>query len=190
MTAFSGNWFQRRSARRKAVADAYGGLLRHVLEPVHYTARGVPDTFEGRARMVTVLTSAACARLSQIPGPEPARVMERLNAAVLDGFDAAFREKGVGDHSIARKVRTLAEDHSGLGKSLFEAFTATDTGDLGLRLGEILRRNGVTVPESSGVLAAALIALKERFAVQKDTEILHGRFDWIGDGAGQTAPEH
>ena len=189
MTAFSGNWFQRRSARRKAVSEAYRGLVHHALAPMHYTGNGVPDTFEGRARMVTVLTSAACARLSRSGGPEPAGLIQRLNAKVLDGFDAAFREKGVGDHSIARKVRTLAEGHSGMGKALFEAFSAPASGDLSARLAEILSRNGVTVPDKSRALADALVSLQERLARQEDTEILHGRFDWIGAASGQSAPE-
>ena len=121
MTAFSGNWFQRRSARRKSVSEAYRRLLAHALAPVHYAASGVPDTFEGRARMVTVLSSLACARLSQLEGTEPPRLIQRLDTLVLDGFDAAYREKGVGDASIARKVRKLAQGHAGLGKALFAA---------------------------------------------------------------------
>lgn len=188
MTAFSGNWFQRRSARRNALSEAYRGLVHHALEPAYYARYGVPDTFEGRARMVTVLTSIACARLSRFAGPDAAHLIERLNAAVLDGFDAAFREKGVGDHSIARKVRTLAEGHSGLGRALFEAFTAPDSGDLAARLAEILRRNGVTAADKSAALADALVQLQVRFARQEDAEILHGRFEWIGGGGGQTGP--
>ncbi len=187
MAAFWGNWFQRRRTRRKAVSEAYQGLVRHALEPAHYAARGVPDTFEGRARMVTVLTSLACARLSRIAGPEPAHLITRLNAAVLDGFDAAFREKGIGDHSIARKVRTLAEGHSGLGRALFEALTAPDSPDLPEHLAEILRRNGVTASANAGVLASVLMLLCTRFEGQSDEEILQGRFDWSGESAGQPA---
>lgn len=177
MTAFSGNWFQRRSARRKAAAETYRGLLRHALEPDYYISGGVPDTFEGRAGMVTVLTSLACARLSRIKGPEPARLMARLDVLVLDGFDAAYREKGVGDASIARKVRRLAQGHAGLGKALFAALTAAEGAE---PVDAILRRNGVARTDRAGALAGSVLTLGAQLSRQADTEIMQGRFNWIG----------
>lgn len=183
MTAFSGNWFQRRAARRKAVSEAYQGLLKAALNRDFYAEGGVPDTFEGRARMVTVMTSLACVRLGQLGGEEAPRLMDGLNTRVLDGFDAAFREKGVGDASIARKVRTLAESHSGLGKALFAALGSTDEADMAA----ILTRNGVAPAGQVPALTAALLALQTRFCRQPDEEILHGRFDWGGPGATEPA---
>ncbi|MDP3458535.1 MAG: ubiquinol-cytochrome C chaperone family protein [Hyphomonas sp.] len=189
MTAFSGNWFQRRAARRRAAAEAYRGLLHHALEPVHYSAAGVPDTFEGRAGMVTLLTSLACVRLSAIPGREPARLIERLNDLVLDGFDAAYREKGVGDASIARKVRKLAQGHAGLGKAVFAVLTDPAGADPAASIEDILRRNGLAPPDKAPVLTRSALALQAHLARQPDAEILQGRFDWIGASAGQPAAE-
>jgi cytochrome b pre-mRNA-processing protein 3 len=189
VTAFSGNWFQRRAARRKAASDAYRGLLRHALDPGHYRDLGVPDTFEGRARMVTLLTSLACVRLSRLGGAEAAGLIERLDALVLDGFDAAYREKGVGDASIARKVRALAQGHAGLGKALFAALTAPDCPEKLQSVAEILRRNGVAAPERIDALAAALNGLLARLERQPDDEILHGKFDWASTSAISTSPQ-
>jgi len=187
LTAFSGNWFQRRSARRKAAAEAYRCLLRHALEPDYYLSGGVPDTFEGRAGMVTVLTSLACARLSRIEGPEAARLIVRLADLVLDGFDAAYREKGVGDASIARKVRKLAQGHAGLGKALFAALTGAAGAE---PVDVILRRNGVAHPDRVGALSASVLALNAHLAEQPDAEILLGRLNWIGASMGQGAAQH
>lgn len=173
MIAFSGSWFRRRGALKKAVAEAHGRLVREALLPVHYETRGVPDTFEGRAQMVTAMTALACARFAGVGGPLAAELTERLNARVLDGFDAAFREKGVGDHSIARNVRTLAEVHTGLGRALLEALEA---GDSRRALVGVLQRNGVTRAETAGALAEALLAYQALFAAQSDTEILSGGF--------------
>lgn len=186
MTAFPGNWFERRAARRKAASEAYSGVLKAALVPEYYADRGVPDTFEGRAAMVTLMTSLACARISRLGGGEPARLMDQLNTRVLDGFDAAFREKGVGDASIARKVRTLAEGHSGLGKVMFEALGTSAEAAGGTHIAAILTRNGVVAAGEAPALAAALLALQARFSRQTDEEILYGRFDWDGaDRAGQ-----
>ncbi len=173
MVAFSGNWFRRRDALKKAVAEAHGRLVREALMPAYYETLGVPDTFEGRAQMVTVMTALACARFAGMGGPAAAELTERLNARVLDGFDAAFREKGVGDHSIARKVRTLAETHSGLGRALMEALREGDSAD---DLAQVLRRNGVTGAETAGELAEVLRRFHAAFAAQPDAEILSGGF--------------
>jgi cytochrome b pre-mRNA-processing protein 3 len=185
LTAFSGNWFQRRGARRKAAGEAYRRLLREALEPSWYLEGGVPDTFDGRAGMVTILTSLAIVRFSRIEGPDTAFVTGRLNDLVLDGFDAAFREKGVGDASIARKVRKLAEVHAGFGKALFAAFSAPAGPQQAGEVAEILRRNGAVAPDRATALAVQLLALQARLTGQPDEEILHGRFDWIAAAAGR-----
>lgn len=173
MIAFSGNWFKRRGAMKKAVAEAYGRLLREALMPVHYETRGVPDTFEGRAQMVTLMTALACERLAVIGGPVAGEMTERLNARVLDGFEVAFREKGVGDHSIARKVRKLAETHSGLGQAAMSALRETDSPG---ELENVLRRNGVTGAADPGGLAGALRDYRVLFKKQPDGVIFTGEF--------------
>lgn len=185
MTAFSGNWFQRRAARRKAAAEAYARLLSHALAPVHYVASGVPDTFGGRAGMVTILTSLACDRISRIPGPDAPRIIERLDALVLDGFDAAYREKGVGDASIARKVRKLAQNHAGLGKALFAALKDAESPGQAGRIADVLRRNGVVAATRAVSMATILLGMQARLARQSDAEILHGRLEWTSNAAAQ-----
>ena len=183
MTAISGNWFQRRAARRKAAKEAYRGLLRQALEPAFYESGGVPDTFDGRAGMVTVMTTLACVRLSLIPGPDAARLVTLIDDLALDGFDAAFREKGVGDHSIARKVRKLAQNHAGLGKALFAALSAAEGGGKADSVAAILVRNGVVIPEQAGALSAQLLVLKAHLERLPDDQILSGRLDWPGAAA-------
>ena len=183
MTAFSGNWFQRRAARRKAASEAYRGLLRHALEPAFYESGGVPDTFDGRAGLVTVMTTLACVRLSRIPEPDAARMVILIDNLALDGFDAAFREKGVGDHSIARKVRKLAQNHAGLGKALFAALTAAEEFGKAETVAGILIRNGVVIPERASALSGQLLALKRHLEGLPDAQVLSGRLDWPGQAA-------
>jgi len=189
LTAFSGNWFQRRTARRKAAGEAYRRLVRQALEPSWYLG-GMPDTFDGRARMITLLTSLAIDRLSRVAGPDIAPLAARLDELVLDGFDAAFREKGVGDASIARKVRKLAQEHAGLGKALFAALKDDSETQRAAQVDAILRRNGVVAPGHAGALATTLLDLQAHLAAQPDDEILYGRFDWMAAGAGQGTLQH
>lgn len=168
--------FPRRAASRKAAAEAYRRLLHHALEPALYRDFGVPDTFEGRAGMITLLTSLAFARLRRIGGLEAAALSAHLDERVLDGFDAAHRETGVGDHSIARKVRKTAQAHAGMGKALFAALTVPDGTEV--HLPAVLQRNGMVPASGAARLAAAARAMLAHLEAQSDAEILAGRFDW------------
>lgn len=176
MSAFSASWWRRRGARNRAVQTAYDALLGEALAPRHYLDHGAADTFEGRARMVTVMTALACHRLAAIGGPAAAELTDYLSRKVLDGFDAAYREKGVGDHSIARKVRTLAEAHAGLGRALMTALEAGESGAGDDPLVPVLVRNGVASAAAATAMAAALRALQQVFQAQPDAEILAGTF--------------
>jgi len=179
---FSGSWLRRRARLKAASGEAYGRLLREALSPGWYRDLGAYDTFEGRAAMVTVMTAAACARLAGIGGAEAAALTERINRRVLDGFDAAFREKGVGDHSIARKVRTLAEGHSGLGRALMAAMTADGAENPVAAIAPVLVRNGVCQTGHAAAMAGAILQLQQAFAAQPEAEILAGRFACGGNG--------
>ncbi|MEZ5947353.1 MAG: ubiquinol-cytochrome C chaperone family protein [Hyphomonas sp.] len=95
----------------------------------------------------------------------------------MDGFDAAMREMGVGDASIARKVRGLAEHYYGLGGAVVTALEG-DAAALEGALEEILCRNGVAGPEGSAALAAHFAALAGRFREQGSDAFLEGNAPW------------
>ncbi len=158
-------------ARRAAGAQLYAYVMKTALDSELFESCALPDRFDTRAAMVSVVTALVAARLAQISSPEARDLTQRLNALVLDGFDAAYREKGVGDHSIARKVRTLAEHHTGLGRAVFEAiqFDAQDVE----RLQAVLERNGLARPEESS-LARHLHQLATQLEAQSDNDVLAG----------------
>ncbi|WP_350170827.1 ubiquinol-cytochrome C chaperone family protein [Hyphomonas sp.] len=175
MTGFSISWLARRRARKAAVGQAYGGLMKAALAPDFYLAGDVADTFEGRAQMVTLHAALAIRRINAIAGAGSAKLAAALNARVLDGFDAAYREQGVGDSSIARKVRKLAEAHYGLGKAVTRAL---DDPDRESALIVVLERNGVTEKGQATELTGYLICLADRLKEQPDSEILAGKPAW------------
>ncbi|MEQ9653888.1 ubiquinol-cytochrome C chaperone family protein [Hyphomonas sp.] len=175
VTGFSISWLARRRARKAAVGQAYGGLMKAALAPDFYLAGDVADTFEGRAQMVTLHAALAIRRINAIAGAGSAKLAAALNARVLDGFDAAYREQGVGDSSIARKVRKLAEAHYGLGKAVTRAL---DDPDRESALIVVLERNGVTEKGQATELTGYLICLADRLKEQPDSEILAGKPAW------------
>ncbi|MFN3313695.1 MAG: ubiquinol-cytochrome C chaperone family protein [Hyphomonas sp.] len=173
---FSVGFFRQRAALAAAASEGAARVTREALRPVYYQDYGVPDTFEGRSRLVTVMTALACARIARIGGPDAARLADRLNARILDSFDAAFREKGVGDASIARKVRKLAEGHSGIGRALMGPLAGGADGPDAEALTDVMLRNGVCKPGHEAQLVSHLMALHRALAGQPDAEILAGLF--------------
>jgi cytochrome b pre-mRNA-processing protein 3 len=70
-----------------------------------------PDSFDGRFEVMTLTASLALIRLQAEPD------QKRLAAAFTDllfrGFDSGFREAGVGDLSVPRKMKKVAQDFYG-----------------------------------------------------------------------------
>jgi len=175
VTGFSIGWLARRRARKAAAGQAYDGLMKAALAPDFYLAGDATDTCEARAQMVTLHAALVIRRINAIAGSESAKIAATLNGRVLDGFDAAFREQGVGDSSIARKVRKLAEAHYGLGKAVSAAL---DDADRESALIGVLERNGVTQKGKAAGLVTYLIRLADRLKQQPDSEILAGNPAW------------
>ncbi|MEL6664433.1 MAG: ubiquinol-cytochrome C chaperone family protein, partial [Pseudomonadota bacterium] len=71
------------------------------------------DDFDGRFQMAALHGGLVMRRL-KVLGGEALVVSEKLGEALFDRFDYAYREEGVGDASIARKVRKLGERYFGL----------------------------------------------------------------------------
>ena len=169
------SWIRQRRALREATQSCYGDLLKTALSPVYYAKFGVPDTMEGRAGWLSVLACVMIVRLQDIHSQFSMRLQSRLNEAILDGFDAAYRERGVGDASIARKVRKLASYHYGMGKSVVSELHKTEPKP---GLTRVLVRNAIAPAASAEELANVLLVAMARFRAQSDESVLSGQFDW------------
>ena len=77
-----------------------------------YAEFGVPDTIEGRFEMVTLHVYLVLRRLKS-DEPQVKRAAQRLFDVMFENMDATLRELGVGDLSVARKIRALAENFYG-----------------------------------------------------------------------------
>lgn len=93
-----------RALYARAVAQARAAPL--------YVRLGVPDTIEGRFEMVSLHVYLLLRRLK---GDDRAAraVAQRLCDVMFENMDATLRELGVGDLSVARKMRSLAENFYG-----------------------------------------------------------------------------
>lgn len=104
--------FTSNKAERQAAERIYVAVLTAARRPAFYTYYGVPDTFQGRFEMVTLHLFAVLHPLMHDPGsaPELARlVSERF----VEDMDSTFREMGVGDLSVPKRMRTLYSAFAG-----------------------------------------------------------------------------
>ena len=126
-----GRWFRKDQTQSQA-ETLFAALNEAARAPALYADAGAPDTVEGRFEVLGLHVYLAMRRLKR-----DAPASDRLSAALQEVFfrrlDDALREIGVGDLSIGRKIRGLAEAFYGRATAYEKAFA-----------------------EGSGALAAAL----------------------------------
>lgn len=127
-----------RKAEKRTGANLYQSVLKGALDEAIYLSGIGVDTFEGRFEQVA-LHGALMMRALREQGRMG--VAECLNEEIFAGFDHAYRQTGVGDSSISRKVRKLGERFYGLARGLDQALD--DLEDRGLEA--FVARNGLAL---------------------------------------------
>ncbi len=125
----------RGSANRALVERLYDEIVAGARDPALYSDYGVPDTFEGRFEALTLHASLVLRQLNLMP-PPAAELAQDLADAVFAHLDATLREMGVGDVSVAKRMKKLAEAFLGRSLAYDRAFRAG-----GGALAEALARN-------------------------------------------------
>lgn len=102
----------RRRAGREAAARIYSAALSAARRPALYLDYAVPDSLQGRFEMVTLHLFAVLRRLMHEAGdgPELARL---ISERFVDDMDGAFREMGVGDMSVPKRMQELYSSFAG-----------------------------------------------------------------------------
>lgn len=170
----------RRKGEREAAARIYARALEAARRPALYTGFGVPDTVEGRFEMIALHLFPLLHRLMHDPGDD-AELARCISESFVDDMDAAFREMGMSDTAVPKRMKTLYRSFAGritaYGRALRE-------GDGDAALAAALARN--VFPESAegdeGRQARALAAyLKRAVAAMREAtlaDIRSARFDF------------
>ena len=95
-------FFNRSQAPERRCYEAIVAAARH---PAFYAHWGVADTLDGRFDMVALHTYLV---LDRLKGMEPAFRQDLVDEFFSD-MDRSLRELGVGDISVGKKVRKMAE---------------------------------------------------------------------------------
>ena len=102
----------RRRRERDAAGRLYAAAVGAARRPVLYTAYGVPDTLQGRFEMIALHLFALINRLMHEPGDD--RELARLVAeSFVADMDGAFREMGVSDLAVPKRMKVLYRSFAG-----------------------------------------------------------------------------
>ncbi|MBY0420926.1 MAG: hypothetical protein K2Q06_01395 [Parvularculaceae bacterium] len=168
----------RKDPLRDAAEALYAAAADQARNVRFFADWGVPDTPEGRFEVLAAILSLLLNRLSD-EGPEAQRLQRRLSETLFDQLDAALRELGVGDLSVGRKNRKLAEDFFGRATAYRAALFAGDEDALRIAVA----RNVYGATEGGAEIAAYLRAAAVALAAQPTARILQGVVSFPETGA-------
>jgi cytochrome b pre-mRNA-processing protein 3 len=120
--------------RPKTEETLYGAIVAAARQPRAYAEWGVPDTIDGRFDMIVLHMFLVLDRL-RADGEATVKFRQSLTDLFFLDMDRSLREMGVGDLSVGKKVRKMAEAFYGR----VSAYTKGMADDSALHDG--LRRN-------------------------------------------------
>jgi cytochrome b pre-mRNA-processing protein 3 len=102
----------RRRGERDAAESVYAAAVAASRRPEMFLTYGVEDTLQGRFEMLSLHLFPLVHRLMVDPGDDAG--MARLVSEVLvTDMDGAFREMGVGDLTVPKRMKTLYRSFAG-----------------------------------------------------------------------------
>jgi cytochrome b pre-mRNA-processing protein 3 len=152
-----------RGPQSRSIASLYGAIVAQARTPAFYRIYGVPDTVNGRLEMIMLHAVLLLRRLEHEAAP-----VRELGQGLFEHFcrdmDESMREMGVGDLSVPRKMRRIAEAFYGRQSAYGAALAASGEQPLAAALG---RNVFADAPASDG---AERLALYVREAVRRLAE--------------------
>ena len=94
----------------------YASVVEQSRQPALYERLGAPDTVEGRFELYSLHVVLLLDRLRR-QGDQATETSQALFDTFVKALDHALREMGVGDLSVGKKMRRLAEAFYGRAKS-------------------------------------------------------------------------
>lgn len=160
----------------KAAGEAlYAAAARQARSPQFYAEMGVPDTREGRFEMYSLHVVLLLDRLKG-QGGQADETAQILMETYIRGLDDAFREMGVGDTAVAKRVKKLAEAFYGRAKALQEAFEALP---VTLPLSAVVQRTVFEGGEGDAeALAGYLVNIRDALSRLPLERLLAGDVTW------------
>lgn len=167
--------FLRRRDADAATLALYGEIVAQSRQPAFYAGLGVPDTTEGRFDMIVLHMILLLRRVRRAEEAGP--FAQDLFDTMFRQMDRNLREMGVGDLSVPKRVRKMAEAFYGRASVYDPALDAGDEEALALAL----RRNvfvGQDVGEGATPLARYALAVEAALSGAATEDLLAGNIPW------------
>ncbi|MEQ8934337.1 MAG: ubiquinol-cytochrome C chaperone family protein [Amphiplicatus sp.] len=139
----------RKDPAAEAAAALFAAAVEQARLPVFYQKFAVPDTPEGRFELLAMHVYLVLRRLKGA-GAAADRVSQKILDVFFANLDGSLREMGVGDLSVGKKIRALAEAFYGRAHA-YEAGLANDAAS---ELAAAVSRN--VYEETEAQMASAL----------------------------------
>jgi cytochrome b pre-mRNA-processing protein 3 len=97
----------RRSANRAVIDRLSGEIVAAARQPALFAEYGIEDSIDGRFEALTLHAALVLRRLNRMPPPGP-EMAQDLADSIFRSLDATLRERGVGDLSVPRHMKTFA----------------------------------------------------------------------------------
>jgi len=165
-------WFKRSDPLKGAAERLRQRVFAGALAPPLYAAGLAEDTTDGRFVMVALHGCLVLRRLKALER-SGASLAKQLGELIFDRLDYGLREEGVGDSSIARKVRKLGERFYGLANAMDEAFDSASSDSIY----DVIFRNIAGGARGMGLSTYAVEA-NRRLALLSDDILLSGDWSW------------
>jgi cytochrome b pre-mRNA-processing protein 3 len=169
--------FLRRDRHERTGFGLYGAAVAAARDPYLYLALGVPDTVDGRFDLVGLHTFLVIRRLRRLP-PPGAELAQAVFDAMFQDMDTSLREMGVGDLSVAKKVRAMWEAFHGRSAAYEAAMGSDDPGALAAALVRNVWR-GKPAADAAARLARIVRAQDAHLAGQDAAALSAGRADFL-----------
>jgi cytochrome b pre-mRNA-processing protein 3 len=163
----------RGSSNRRVIDRIHGEIVAAARNQLLFTDYGIEDTLEGRFEAVVLLSAVVVHKLQALPDPGP-EVAQDVADALFRHFDIALREMGVGDTTVPKRMKTIAEAYLGRAKAYQDACAKHDCAKDRLALAAALSRN-VYAGKNDGVRLARYVgALSDRLDTLALDDFLNG----------------
>ena len=163
-------WLNKTKADPDAVRKWRDAVTKLAREPEPYLRESTPDTIYGRFHMVALVATLAMRRFRD-QGTEGKALSKAFSELLFSDFDHSLREHGVGDSSIARRIRKMGEEFYGLASAVDEAL---EQGGPDKSLAQVIQRNIQPDGEKALELARYVLDLNQRVERVPEAQILAG----------------
>lgn len=162
----------------------YDEIVKQARNPWFYAECGAPDTVEGRFELLTIHVYLVLQRLKN-QGEEATQLSQKIFDVFFENMDDSLREMGVGDLSVGKKIRIMAEAFYGRVGAYEECINKQSVKPLS----QAISRNVFAKENAAGATAIAdyLRQAKAMFEKTPIDKILSGEIPRIDTGERKVA---